>query len=169
MSHVASVVLPAPATKNEEEHSNHRGGRKAYHQCGAVITELKKPAGRLTDPGTPAKHVSVNIKQAQIELFAYCKAYFACHSEDSVIAFAAAGPFWKWASVSRGDVPGWSDQLDAKELRIKQERFDAKFGKKRRLFVLGTEKSDVELTKIREACISMVSKKDHTPKVPILE
>ena len=95
--------------------------------------ELKKPAGRFVAPGTPAKHVSVNLKQAQIELFAYCKAYFACHEEESVIAFAAAGPFWKWASVTRGDVPGWSDQLETKEFRIKQERFDTKFGKKKNI------------------------------------
>ena len=170
VSHVASLELPIPTNKDEQQHSEHRGGKKAYHHCGAVIFELKRPPRRFVAPAIYKSELTLRFKQAKQQLFTYCQVYFACHeSADIVVAFAAVGPFWKWICVTRKDVPAWGAKVGEAEWKAMFARFKKKFGNKRPAFVLGTSRSDAELTKIREECISMVSKEDHTPEEPALE
>lgn len=84
-----------------------------------------------------------------------------------MIALAAAGPFWKWALIKRNYVPEWNWILNeaADQKSYKVANWDKKFSKD--YFILGTESSDNELTKINEPHISKMLTDRHTPDIPI--
>ncbi|KAF5372657.1 hypothetical protein D9615_009867 [Tricholomella constricta] len=147
LSHIASVELPKPITQEDELHYLHRAGLKVFHTCTGLVGELKAPPSRAFRnlEGIPA-----SILEAQNDLIEYCAIHFKRElKSESVVAFAAAGPFWRWAVIKKEDVPEL-DWLTKQPVAGQVNTFHRKFsgGKERGYFVLGTPKSDAELTEI---------------------
>lgn len=171
VSHIATALLSEPDPQNKDHVERHklRCGRKVYHQCGAVIVELKQGPTRQKlgiNYTVYAMSVVVNARDDQLE---YCSAYFASHPESmSVIAIATAGPVWTWANINRSSTPKWDflencpNTTSRKNKRLEKE-WPSLFSVVKHL---GTEDSDKELSKIRDLHISKLIGPDHTYKVP---
>lgn len=167
MNHVATINLKEPTCQQGMDHYVHRAGKKVYHYCTSLIGELKPAPSRSLKGGNHTVAVSFGLTAAQQDLCEYCAAYFECHPKaKSVIALAAAGPFWKWALIQRLDVPKWNwivnEAADPEDSRLAD--WDEKFSMD--YLILGTESSDKELTKINEQHISKMLTDGHTPDVP---
>ncbi|KAF8325906.1 hypothetical protein F5887DRAFT_900699 [Amanita rubescens] len=150
LCHITFHELPQPTNKSEWHHYQHRAGVKVTHQCCALLGELKK-APRRTFRGPARLHDTAYslISQAQTEVLTYCAAYFEGNAQaEPVIALAAMGPYWKWAVIGPTDVEGLYDWTDHREDDEKAKELRKKF--QPRPFVLGTRKSDEELTKISQ-------------------
>jgi hypothetical protein len=159
ISHVESGSL-CPNETNPA-HFRHRAGKKILHQCGVLIGEIKRAPDRDADladqPAAHRFHVMTKLATAQKELYEYCSAYFTSYSQaKTVIAFAAAGPFWDYATVKRDEVPTWDKALKQPKPTRNPERTLESF-KDRFLgdfLVLGTVESDEELTNINRTTFS---------------
>ncbi|KAF8957457.1 hypothetical protein BDZ97DRAFT_1846307 [Flammula alnicola] len=161
VTHVETVRLP------QKRRYELRGWRKAYHQCGAVIVELKKGPSRLLVGSQYYLDANYLIKDAQNDLLQYCSAYFACYPDaTNVIAFATGGPIWRWANIQPGETPRWdfvlncanqTSPINEKLAREWETRFSP-------VFQLGTRNSDKELTKINQQYIYPML--NHTPAIP---
>ena len=149
LCHITFYELPQPANDSEWHHYQHRAGVKVTHQCCALLGELKK-APRRTFRGPARLHDTYSLMtQAQTEVLTYCAAYFEGNAQaEPVIALAATGPYWKWAVISFTDVEGLHDWADHTENDERAKELRKKF--QPRPFVLGTRKSDRELTKISQ-------------------
>jgi hypothetical protein len=109
VNHVATVDLKMPTSQQSKNHYIHRAGKKVYHYCTALIGELKPPPSRSLEGEAHESEVGAGLRAAQSDLLEYCAAYFECHPKaKSVIALAAAGPFWKWTLVYPKYVPEWN-------------------------------------------------------------
>ena len=168
VNHVATVNLKLPTCQQSRDHYVHRAGKKVYHYCTSLIGELKPAPSRSLKGADHATEVGTGLKAAQKDLCEYCAAYFKCHPKaKSVIALAAAGPFWKWALINPKHVPEWNwilnEPADPKGYKVANwnKRFSEDY------FVLGTESSDKELTKINEQHIYKMLSDGHTPDIPV--
>ena len=111
INHTATVELPEPKSRAHKMLHLLRAGRKVYHQCGAMIIELKQGPSRLLfkDRGDYKIRATSHIRQSQNDLFQYCSAYFACYPDaKSIIAIGTGGPFWTWANIERSSTPKWN-------------------------------------------------------------
>jgi hypothetical protein len=166
VAHVATVKLPEPESVDMKAIHELHAGRKTYHQCGAVILELKRGPSRLPLTKEEYWHKGVFILDDAIaDLLLYCSAYFASYPEaKSVVAVAAAGPLWRWANIKRSDTPGWdfilNEPLDKDKALVLGWRKLFKSAP----FTLGTPASDKELTIINQQQIHPLL--DHTPEIP---
>ena len=73
-----------------------RARRRIYHQCGAMLIELKPGPSRLPFNELEDKklYASSIIRRAQNELFQHCSEYFACYPDaKSVIAIGTGVHF----------------------------------------------------------------------------
>jgi hypothetical protein len=168
VNHVATVDLKMPTSQQSKRHYVHRAGKKVYHYCTALIAELKPAPSRSLTGEAHEAEVGSGLRAAQSDLLEYCAAYFECHpKEKSVIALAAAGPFWKWTLVYRKYVLEWNWIVNEPAGMKGHEvaRWHERFGNPP--FVLGTESSDEELTQLNKHHIYKMLVDGHTPEIPI--
>lgn len=174
LGHVAKyeLPLPDPRSSNEMLHYQHRAGIKIFHHCVALIAELKAPSSRFAKLYPHDLNTANYLEQAQEDLMEYCAAYFACNGDArSVIALAASGKNWRWAVITRVDTPeyDWESKQTLPASTAKVAKFHAKFvpellpNSKEAWFVLGTERSDRQITIIRRDHIyTMIYQPGHT-------
>ena len=167
INHIATLELPEPKTRARKMLHLLRAGRKVYHQCGAVIIELKQGPSRLYFNNGYKLYAVSFIRQSQNDLFQYCSAYFACYPEaKSIIAIGTGGPFWTWANIERSSTPKWNyvegcaNKHSPKNKRLIRQ-WVSLFSEP---FHLGTKKSDEMLTKINRKYIDPMLA--HTPEIP---
>ncbi|KAF8057970.1 hypothetical protein FPV67DRAFT_1786045 [Lyophyllum atratum] len=168
LGHVGKFKMSAG---KDTAHYIHRAGVKIFHHCCVLIGELKPQPPRGLKKGTETTmHIHQALKTAQIDLVEYVAAYFAREpNADSVIAFAAAGPYWRWAHITQasGHVPSmaWAQTTMFKENAKETKDFHRQF--RTPFFTLGTKKSDDELTKIsRQYFQPLLDDVDHTGNQP---
>jgi len=167
VTHIATVKLCEPKSQARRMRHELRAGRKIYHQCGAVIIELKQGPSRLLIGEEYEIAALANVAEAQNDLLQYCSAYFACYAEATrVVAFATGGPFWTWANVKRSKTPKWNFlEGRANIYSPKNKRLSSGWnGLFSTLLRLGTQESDKVLTEINQKYIYTLLA--HTPDIP---
>ena len=107
VNHAATVEYPEPKSQAGKILHLLRAMRKIYHQCGAMLIELKPGPSRLPFNELEDKklYASSVIRRAQNELFQYCSGYFPCYPDaKSVIAIGTGVHFglgWtQWAFLN---------------------------------------------------------------------
>lgn len=169
VSHVATVRISKPTTPESTDHYRNRAGRKVFHQCGAVIVELKRGPSRLQHGDKRNLAIAAQIAKSQNDLLEYCSAYFASYPDaKSVIALAAAGQYWKWANIQRQATPEWDWDINIAKSQGSENKkafnnWHTRFS--RVTFTLGTKDSDRQMTLINELHIHRLLVDGHTPDV----
>ena len=169
LCHVAFSRLPAPGhSRNARKHYEHRAGVKVAHRCCVLIAELKKAPPRAFRGPTNAEVTYDLLEKAQTQVLLYCSAYFEITQQaESVIAFAAAGLLWSWAVIKPEDVEGlcdWTGKLMVQEDGKRSKNHRGEFPEHSKAFVLGTLKSDAQLSKISREHIYPMLSDNHTTR-----
>lgn len=163
VAHIQVKQVEAPPNKGSKEYIawKERHGAQAIHRCYLLISENKSGPSRRAHGDAMKEPRRIKLERAQDDLLAYTTIYFALHEDVlSVIAMAAAGPWWHWVEVNRSDVPHvgvYSKDAEADEVKVKERmkyeyRLHLKF-KKRKIFYLGDAGSDKELTRLRNTAL----------------
>ncbi|EDR09224.1 uncharacterized protein LACBIDRAFT_326653 [Laccaria bicolor S238N-H82] len=165
-----------------------RAGIKIIHRCGLLIGEFKRSPPRgdadivgvteileiQTEDVPDADEDTFNpttgeswegsllalLSEAIEDTMRYCAVHFLIYpTAVEVIALASAGPFWKWATIRRGDVPEyeWLEEVprtDEKNEKLRND-FGGHFGPE--FFILATRQSDAEINKMRDVMFTLIN------------
>ena len=164
-----------------------RAGIKIIHRCGVLIGEFKRVPARTEadiiglestdllidnaedcsntgdkDIDWPAR-LSASLLEAIEDSMRYCAIHFLIHPFASeIIALASAGPFWKWATVKKEQVPSFNwltglpvESPENDELRVD---FVTLFDQIHPDYlVLATAESDAEINKMRNIMFNIIN------------
>ena len=168
-----------------------RAGIKIIHRCGVLIGEFKRVPARTeadiiglestdllvgddAEGGSNAEdedidwsaRLNTSLLEAIEDTMRYCAIHFLIHPFASeIIALASAGPFWKWATVKKEQVPSfnWLTGLPVEspenvELRVD---FVALFDQiSPDYFVLATAESDAQINNMRNMMFNLIDHPD---------
>ena len=168
-----------------------RAGIKIIHRCGILIGEFKRVPARTeadiiglestdllvgdnTEDGLNTEdedidwrvRLSASLLEAVEDTMRYCAIHFLIHPFASdIIALASAGPFWKWATVKREQVPSFNwltgllvESTENDELRA---NFVAMFDQiPPGYLVLATAESDAQIDKMRNMMFHLINHPD---------
>jgi hypothetical protein len=170
-----------------------RAGIKIIHRCGVLIGEFKRVPARTeadiigleptdlldddnTEDGSNAEEdsediewrvrLSASLLEAVQDTMRYCAIHFLIHPFASeIIALASAGPFWKWATVKKEQVPSFNwltgllvESPENDELHVD---FIAMFDEiSPDYFVLATAESDAQIDKMRSVIFRLINHPD---------
>ncbi|PIL34858.1 hypothetical protein GSI_02645 [Ganoderma sinense ZZ0214-1] len=130
---------------------------KIWHQCFPLIMEIKRgPSRSLRGEKFEVKMAS-SFELAAKDLYSYLQSYFARDvCAQRVIAVVASGVYWKWGQVERNEIAKATradKNVPDRSLSNNEIELRSKFVSKLRAapsFVLATEASDEELTRLRD-------------------
>ena len=168
-----------------------RAGIKIIHRCGVLIGEFKRVPARTeadiiglestdllvsdnAEDGLNAEgedidwrvRLSASLLEAVEDTMRYCAIHFLIHPFASeIIALASAGPFWKWATVKKEQVPSFNwltgllvESLENDELRVD---FVTMFDQiPPGYLVLATAESDAQINKMRNMMFQLINHPD---------
>ncbi|KAF9078219.1 hypothetical protein BDP27DRAFT_1397277 [Rhodocollybia butyracea] len=154
-------------------HKQQRFGHQIYHQCPALLGEMKRNASRsyiLTTLSSPEvlKRKKKDLKEdlhaltyeldsARLEMVEYLEVFFQRYPKlKEVLAFVSAGPYWQAAIMTKRDLP--NGQGDAHDYSPNTDQqfiaYHAKYG---HVHELGSPESDKALTKLRDGYLHKIS------------
>ena len=173
-----------------------RAGIKIIHRCGILIGEFKRVPARTeadiiglestdllvggnAEGGSNTRdedidwpgRLNISLLEAIEDTMRYCAIHFLIHPFASeIIALASAGPFWKWATVKKEQVPSFNwltglplESPENVELRVD---FVALFNQiSPDYHVLATAESDGQINKIRNMMFNLINHPD-PPTLP---
>ncbi len=158
LCHTHTVATEEPNDPKKLNGWHRRMKRKVLHLCFPLILEVKGCLDRTLEDDEEGllEKASDALAVAEEELYDYLQICFTRDvCADSVIAMSAAGPYWRWIMVKR-------TQIDTSLLTVtsKHRAFLTRF-RAASIFILGTQESDDELTRLRDKGLIPILEKHH--------
>ncbi|KDQ31630.1 hypothetical protein PLEOSDRAFT_153853 [Pleurotus ostreatus PC15] len=169
--HLVALKELKPTNKDRLYAWKVRNKLRIIHECSPFFLENKTSPTRhkpnyIVQRNIWDQDLEDLLTEAAEDLMFYCCVYLAKDlSAKSVVVMVASGFHWRWVQFSRDEIPEMEFDVSVEELRKRNPAwkvkavFDAAVRKlaNAKIFVLGTEASDRELTAMRDATISIVN------------